>query len=764
MIERLLASNFRRYEEIDLVFDEASQLVLIDGANGAGKSTILEAIHFALWGESRSGRRNLDHLVRRGAELEGMQAELALSVGGERYRVNRRRDGKSSTAVLYCNEEPLVEGPNEVTEEVGRILGMDAAGFRLAVTAHQGDLEGLVSLRPAERSRMVSRLLRLDAIGAARNVANDLARRERAIAQGLEPKRSKDELEKKLSETLEGLAAASRAESEAESAASELAVLMDELEPLASNYLKASTAHEQAERTAEALAQRSNELQSQLESKRIERVRLTHSDVNVRGAAEVQKEIGDLRVSVAQAEASSERALHRSSLKKDLAELEAELVRLKQDAILPEKPGSRSYAEELANEKEQLSALQQQLGAAQNRLRQIETEPAPEGLCTACGQEIPGSLQEELMAKRDGCKALAESDLAMLSPRISAHKSQIAEIEALERSQVEKESAYRETLSSAEHARRRVEDIEKRTRVYLERMADLPETPMQVGSLLEDLRELEEELSEAEAAAARAETIIRLDAAIEASERRLEDEKERLSEAEAAVEAYSPDKGLVEAYGEHLRAKEGYLSERQLAAHCSQQRAVLQERLSSIEAEEVEFLEQQKRKQEHQEAAISAGGAAKILSEASQALSQTVRPELEGSLSRVLEQMSEGRFPRAAIGEDYEVTVEDDGQLRTLEELSGGERDLVALALRLALSQTFTSHSGEGAGFLILDECFGSQDPERRRSVLAALRELRSEYRQLFIISHVEGLEDSADAVLHVRRTEDGTSTVEDDR
>ena len=156
MIKSLRLANFRRHADLELRFDETGQIILIAGSNGTGKTTILEAIIYALYGEGRHGRRNLDSLLRRGAELEGMEVEMVFTVGEDSYRVLRRRDGRASTAVLYANDHPLVEGQREVSEEVTRVLGMDAAGFRVATIAQQKDLDGLASLTPSVRGRTVS--------------------------------------------------------------------------------------------------------------------------------------------------------------------------------------------------------------------------------------------------------------------------------------------------------------------------------------------------------------------------------------------------------------------------------------------------------------------------------------------------------------------------------------------------------------------------------------------------------------------------------
>ena len=78
----------------------------------------------------------------------------------------------------------------------------------------------------------------------------------------------------------------------------------------------------------------------------------------------------------------------------------------------------------------------------------------------------------------------------------------------------------------------------------------------------------------------------------------------------------------------------------------------------------------------------------------------------------------------------------------------------------MALAQVVSERHGSGGpGFLILDECFASQDNQRRQSILAALRNLRDVYSHIFLISHVENIDDSADMVVSVVTDETRSET-----
>ena len=91
--------------------------------------------------------------------------------------------------------------------------------------------------------------------------------------------------------------------------------------------------------------------------------------------------------------------------------------------------------------------------------------------------------------------------------------------------------------------------------------------------------------------------------------------------------------------------------------------------------------------------------------------------------------------------------------------ISGGEEDVVALALRLALSELIQERSGQPMSLLILDEVFGSLDADRRQSVLERLIGLKGRFRQIFVISHIEEINQIADQCIYLQRDETTRAT-----
>ena len=105
------------------------------------------------------------------------------------------------------------------------------------------------------------------------------------------------------------------------------------------------------------------------------------------------------------------------------------------------------------------------------------------------------------------------------------------------------------------------------------------------------------------------------------------------------------------------------------------------------------------------------------------------------------------------------IDSEQAGEIRPTDNLSGGERFIVSLALALGLSQI--SGSKARVDSLFLDEGFGSLDEDALNTALEALGEVRREGRMIGIISHVAALRERIAAQIHVIPKSEGVSVLE---
>ena len=765
MILSLNLTNFRRHASTELRFDEAGQIILIAGENGVGKTTILEAITFAYFGETRHGKRNLDQLVRRGHELEGMQVELTFLLGDDEYRIQRRRDGRSVTAVLSANGIPLVEGPNAVTDAVIRLLGMDSTGFRLAVISQQKDLDGLASLRPAERSVAVRRLLRLDALTAASTEAQAEFRRRRDLVREIRPTDSVEMLTTNVALTA---ADVDTAENERLRSAEAVAAISQELEHDAhiDTSWKNAVAHRDsiAERVTRESAEVAH-LRSEVDALVVPADVPDFEPVDSVSAALAVAE-RTLALAENDAKTLSQRASTQAELDRVIGRIDA-LPSLLSDPAVGVTEAEAALAKALA----ELSAASEsnecasetwhthhaELAHLRDRLEQAGSVGA---VCECCGQAVSETHRLNHLAELEDAIEAAEDRSEALKLAVVA--SRLAFDRATSEVDIARSALVAANAAVAGHARDIEErsDLERRRETYTAQLSRLVVTGTDLAQALRNRDDLAESLSRS----------VQLErdrqgrevALVRSSElqRSYEQATLRLQSAQAELASASVDPDLAARWEQRLERMEDLAEETRLERHFALEVVAARGRHDAALAALQRHQDAVNRVQEHETVAVTASHAAALLTDTADQLSTRVRPMLEATMGQLLHQMSGGRFESVRIDDDYQVTVSDDGAFRPLSELSGGETDLVALAMRLALSQVVADRAGTGPGFLTLDECFASQEAGRRASVMAALRSLRPTYRQIFLISHVENIEDVADTVIEVSLDDERTAEV----
>jgi DNA repair protein SbcC/Rad50 len=141
------------------------------------------------------------------------------------------------------------------------------------------------------------------------------------------------------------------------------------------------------------------------------------------------------------------------------------------------------------------------------------------------------------------------------------------------------------------------------------------------------------------------------------------------------------------------------------------------------------------------------------------ALAGRIRPLLAHRASELLALVTDNRYQLIELDTDYNISVYDANEAFSVDRYSGGEQDLINLCLRIAISQVVAERSGGfPVNMLVLDEVFASQDEERKQNILSALGRLASQFRQIFLITHVESIKESLPVILEVRFKDEETS------
>ncbi|MBQ3599947.1 MAG: SMC family ATPase [Lachnospiraceae bacterium] len=141
---------------------------LVTGDTGAGKTTIFDAITFALYGEASGGNREASMFRSKYADAKTKTyVELEFLYKGQVYRVVRnpeymrpkdRGEGvtkQKAEAILYFpgEREPVTKS-TEVTKEIIQLIGLDKNQFTQIVMVAQGDFLKLLLAKTEERSRI----------------------------------------------------------------------------------------------------------------------------------------------------------------------------------------------------------------------------------------------------------------------------------------------------------------------------------------------------------------------------------------------------------------------------------------------------------------------------------------------------------------------------------------------------------------------------------------------------------------------------------
>ena len=179
--------SFRAPVTVD--FDGRNQVAII-GDTGAGKSSILEAITYALYGQTTfSGRANQELMNDTSTHL---RVVLRFRVSGQEWEVartlQRAKDRSVGTANAQLkrladdgNAVEMVEQVRPVDNRIQDVIGLDSDAFLRTVILPQGRFARLlVEDRPADRSRILSQVWRTDELEAA-GAAAGAARQEIAV-------------------------------------------------------------------------------------------------------------------------------------------------------------------------------------------------------------------------------------------------------------------------------------------------------------------------------------------------------------------------------------------------------------------------------------------------------------------------------------------------------------------------------------------------------------------------------------------------------
>ncbi len=784
ILDRLVLRNFKRFREEEIRFKDGITGIL--GNNGTGKSSLVQAVFFALYGVQATGIA-ADYIVSSFASpKEKCEVRLDFRIGGDSYTVLRTfKKGKSVTheATFHKNGKLMATGVSQVETEVKRTLGMGPVDFRNTIYAGQKDLLTLLENTPGKRKEWFLRALGIDFLSTEsqkilkeqiEGKAGELLRKEGELA-ALVSRQNVEEFAALQQSVIACTAAIGEHEKNRVLLRERQAVLDGQLRVLAEKKTAYARLLQQQQALHQELANETARqkrcettlalvAEEEAEYHRIEKTACSYPAVRARldllqqQKAEhtrltgecgfAQKQITDLT-----ARREKQEALI-SGLDHDLREQErlSSIVRESLGAG-PEIPDERLEVAvsfrlgEINKMVGTLAAQQERYGEEREKLTtdlQTIRNAGPDGICPLCRQQLGshfGSLEAEFSQKLEELADRAVADLEK-QERLEKEKVRVeclkqvidtiktiagrlkrreefeaerAELRQKQDKKVLEHQALIEAIAKLGYDDAACKTCEQETvavqKVQL-RFIDLGKKIGEAGTVRQQLADL------FKAIATRHEALAKL-------------------EQEIAAAAFDPKEaaGIEKALEETVT---GLRNEEVAIATATQDRQFAEKKIEDYRKTEVEIVSLQKEAATLKEEIELLRLTRSLISDYVIYLMQVVRSRLEGEVSRIISEITGGRYEQVLLDEDFNLLVRDIDNDYPIERFSGGEQDDIAVALRIALSRYLAElHGVHESTFLIFDEIFGSQDEERRNNLLTALRTQESRFPQILLISHI---------------------------
>jgi len=187
MIRSIELVDFLAHSNTKLEFDNGATVFV--GDNGAGKSSIIDAITYSLFGEHT--RKNNKGLIRRGSN-QGF-AKIEFSANGKNYQAVRKIDSKGTLTAQFAEDVderliPIAEGERKqfgesMTMHVEKTLGMNFEKLRIASIVQQGELSSIIKAKGKEFKELLNTIIGIDKLDTALSSMRTVQREFRTSIQ-----------------------------------------------------------------------------------------------------------------------------------------------------------------------------------------------------------------------------------------------------------------------------------------------------------------------------------------------------------------------------------------------------------------------------------------------------------------------------------------------------------------------------------------------------------------------------------------------------
>ncbi|MEM2933778.1 MAG: SMC family ATPase [Methanocellales archaeon] len=778
VIQELELKGFMRYlDQARIAFPD--RFMAIIGKTGSGKTSILDAITFALY--KRTSRTDVGLKIEDICKQDGY-VKLTFKQGVEIYEVTRGLNGKNPYLILKKNGRRINGKITELEAAIQDITGIDYTGFRNSTFVRQDEMKAIGSESGPERLEIFQKLFRLEIFERAKEVVDkklaDLTLELKSLSAYLESDSlSYEERQRKIPIKKQEIAEVEQAikqngllYAELSKKIAEVQIACKSLEKVHEEYIKYSNRLAEIQKQIVNLKQKLSIAASKQASTTALNIEIAKLREEVRGIEEIAREKEKLEELQRQCELLQtqflaikhqfENALQnynqeQRKLQLRLRELnqrikalssdlnkEAAFNLLREEGKLSERieriPRELTWVE---NKREVAMQLEEELKLAKANLALVAEKTKQINIDVFLRSELENQLQriqldvEELEKKWQLEKQRLQSDMQLLEEKIrttgfgNAEQARLNQLKLL----VERKMKQRRELDS------KIEEAEK------------------IGDLNQLICELETQISESEA---EWEYLKQATAKIEPEERKFEIARQEL---EGLREEHKKLEKIISAKEGEKAALQKALVDLEIEIKALKTRIAEREKELAAKRDLLEVYIILKENVFHKKGIVL------------YTLNQLL-PQLAIEASSNLADLTGGRFTKLRLmpyeeANRYGIKIEvegSDGAFHDVKEFSGGEKTQINAALRFAIAKELASMPQIGRSYarmktLFIDEGdLGSLDSEVSRELFVKkLFDMGKFFDKVILITHLTEIADRFPSRLRVYMTEDERSRVE---
>ena len=713
----LQVKNFLSYRNnVPKLNLDGIHVACLSGDNGHGKSALLDAITWALWGSARS--RSQEELIFQG-ETE-MSVDLEFRADSERYRVSRRyvkpKGGRQGATMLDFFQLmsdgtylPIVGNSIRETEaKIRNLLHMDYETFTSSAFLLQGKSDLFTTSTPSKRKELLGEVLGLEWYEKLSEKARLLTRQKDSEASST--RFEIENIDSDLSNQQDFEARLQAAKNETGILDVKISELEDKIEIYFTELQKQSRMRIELDRLEEEQKRMLNEINNRQVN--VENQSKTVDDLtqksNAIGVLERQLELSenDLeKITLLPEEISQER--------ENINRLLGNIVSIKETNI------------KLKNDMEDLRI---KVDLLWEQTKSGDSNPD----CPLCGEEL-GS---------EGCQRLAESYESEGKQKASQHrendvivKQTEKQVSVMQKKLWNKEENYfsdrkiaeanRDNLFKELESARVSKEMVKQVQMSLENERTLME--YSIGRLKEiqtDLNELDFDLNTS-------------------------------NEMNKFYEQAKTELGTLRIQREQTLHNIGAIQ-----GNLDRLKGLMQIRTDKMK--DLQEIADEKGLYEQLSVAFGKGGIQALIIE--QAI-----PELENEADEILGRITDYRMSlkletqrESRSGGDpretLDIKISDELGTRSYETYSGGEAFRINFALRISLSKLLAHRSGAPLPTLFIDEGFGTQDADGLDKLIDAIKAIQDDFQKIIVITHIDNLKEAFESRIEVVKTSEGST------